>query len=112
MAARKAYLLRIDPVLWNALEKWAADETGTVPDCTTSWCQALLWIVPARVAGSYDIPQGKLVLKQQFQMLSGTLRTEGKTYALQGRVRGEEVSFSAGGLSFQGRMNGKRLELR
>jgi len=94
------------------MEKWAADETGTVPDCATSWCNALLWIVPARVAGSYDIPQGKLVLKQQFQMLSGTLRTEGKTYALQGRVRGEDVSFSAGGLSFQGRMNGKRLELR
>ena len=30
MAARKAYLLRIDPVLWNALEKWAADEFRSV----------------------------------------------------------------------------------
>lgn len=30
MAARKAYLLRIDPELWNALEAWAADELRSV----------------------------------------------------------------------------------
>ena len=35
----------------------------------------LLWIVPARVEGSYSLPQGELVLKQQFQVLSGTLTT-------------------------------------
>ena len=30
MAARKAFLLRIDPKLWQALEKWAADELRSV----------------------------------------------------------------------------------
>ncbi len=30
MAARKAFLLRIDPELWGALEKWAADELRSV----------------------------------------------------------------------------------
>ncbi len=30
MASRKAFLLRIDPELWNALEKWAADELRSV----------------------------------------------------------------------------------
>jgi hypothetical protein len=30
MAPRKAYLLRIDPRLWDALEKWAADELRSV----------------------------------------------------------------------------------
>lgn len=30
MAARKAFLLRIDPELWDALEKWAADELRSV----------------------------------------------------------------------------------
>ncbi|MCL5098407.1 MAG: Arc family DNA binding domain-containing protein [Candidatus Omnitrophica bacterium] len=30
MAERKAYLLRIDPVLWNDLEAWAADELRSV----------------------------------------------------------------------------------
>jgi hypothetical protein len=30
MAPRKAFLLRIDPQLWGALEKWAADELRSV----------------------------------------------------------------------------------
>ena len=30
MATRKAFLLRIDPHLWNALEKWAGDELRSV----------------------------------------------------------------------------------
>lgn len=30
MAARKAFLLRIDPELWSALEKWAAQELRSV----------------------------------------------------------------------------------
>ena len=30
MPGRKAFLLRIDPKLWDALEKWAADELRSV----------------------------------------------------------------------------------
>jgi hypothetical protein len=30
MAARKQYLLRIDPYLWAEVEKWAADELRSV----------------------------------------------------------------------------------
>jgi len=30
MAPRKAFLLRIDPRLWDALEKWAGDELRSV----------------------------------------------------------------------------------
>jgi hypothetical protein len=30
MAARKQFLLRVDPVLWKELEKWAADELRSV----------------------------------------------------------------------------------
>ena len=95
---------------------WQADETATLsPDagCNTSWCTALLWIVPARVAGTHTLPQGELVLKQQYQMLSGTLHTGGKTFVVEGgKVRGEEVRFSAGGKTYRGKMNGKALELR
>ena len=97
------------------MDDWIADETVTLDantGCSASWCTALLWIVPARAEGSYSLPQGELVLKQQFQVLSGTLTTEGRTLALEGRVRGDEVSFSAGGKTYRGRMNGRRLELR
>lgn len=94
---------------------WKADDTVTLTSqegCDTSWCTVLLWIVPARVAGSYKTPQGDLTLKQDFQMLSGTLRTEGKTVPVQGKVRGEEISFKAGGREYHGKLNGKQLELR
>jgi hypothetical protein len=92
---------------------WQADETGNADNgCESSWCTALLWIVPAKVGGSYKTPQGDVTLKQQFQMLSGTIRSEGKTYALQGKVRGEAISFTAGGRSYSGRLNGKQLELQ
>jgi precorrin-6B methylase 2 len=95
--------------------EWQADETAELSaggGCENSWCTALLWIVPARVAGTYRVPQGELTLKQQFQMLSGTLRTEGKTFALQGKVHGEEIAFKAGGREYRGRLNGKQLDLR
>ena len=97
------------------MDDWIADETVTLDasaGCSASWCTALLWIVPARAEGSYSLPQGELVLKQKFQMLSGTLTTGGRTVALEGRVRGNEVSFTAGGKAYRGIMNGKRLELR
>jgi len=92
---------------------WEPDQTATVDaDCHSSWCTALLWIVPAKVGGSYKIAQGDLTLKQTFQKLSGTLRTEGKTLALEGKVNGEEIAFKAGGREYRGKVNGKTLELR
>jgi len=91
---------------------WQADETGSADNsCESSWCTALLWIVPAKVAGSYKTPQGEVTLKQEFQMLSGTLRTESATYGLQGKVRGENISFTAGGKTYAGKLKGKTLEL-
>jgi methyltransferase family protein len=90
---------------------WNPDETATVENCD-SWCTALLWIVPARVAGQYKTPQGEVTLKQHYQMLVGTLRANGKNLPLEGKVRGEEISFTAGGKSYSGKLSGTRLELR
>src|SRR5262245_26798757 len=53
--------------------EWDADETATITNDCTSWCTALLWIVPAKVEGSWTLPQGELRLTQTFQKLSGTL---------------------------------------
>jgi len=94
---------------------WKTDETATLTadtGCPSSYCTALFWIVPAKVAGTYKVPQGELTLKQEFQMLTGTLATEGKTFVLDGKVRGEEITFKAGGKEYRGKMNGKSLELR
>ena len=114
-------ILRLKPgtrVVSNSftMGDWKADEIFTLDSdaCgSSSWCTAHLWIVPARAAGSYKLPQGDLVLKQSFQKLSGTLRADGKTYALRGKVNGEEVTFKAGGKDYRGRVSkGKVVELK
>jgi precorrin-6B methylase 2 len=104
-------------VVSNTFEmgEWKADDAVTLTTqegCDTSWCTVLLWIVPARVAGAYKTAQGDLTLKQDFQVLSGTLRADGKTVPVQGKVRGEEITFNAGGREYHGKLNGKQLELR
>jgi hypothetical protein len=91
--------------------EWTADETASVGDGCTSWCTAYLWIIPAKVAGTWKLPKGELTLKQQFQTVSGTLRTEGKTLALQdGKLRGDQITFTAGGVRYTGKVNGTRIE--
>ena len=91
---------------------WKPDETGSPDNCDGSWCTALLWIIPAHVAGTYKTPQGEVTFKQQFQMLSGTMRAGGRTVPLQGKVHGEDIAFSAGGKDYHGRLKGKSLELK
>jgi len=98
------------------MDDWEADATadlGAEGGCNASWCTALLWIVPARVGGIYRTWQGDLVLIQQFQKLTGSLRTDdGKMLAVTGKVTGENISFTAGGREYRGRLNGRSLELR
>src|SRR4026208_2057578 len=38
--------------------EWTADETATVGAGCSSWCTAYLWIVPAKVDGTWKLPQG------------------------------------------------------
>lgn len=95
---------------------WKADESGDLngqPGCDSSWCNVLHWIVPARVNGTHRIPQGEVTLEQEFQMLTGTLRTDdGKTLKVSGRVRGEEVTLYAEGREYRGRAVGTTLQMR
>ncbi len=91
---------------WD-LEDWEADETVVLDPCP-GFCTALLWIVPARVEGTWALPEGELVLEQQFQMVTGTLRTDTGTVAIEeGRLRGTELAFRAGGASYAGQIRGE-----
>jgi SAM-dependent methyltransferase len=94
--------------------EWDPDDTATLGGeaCKSSYCTAYLWIIPARAAGVHKLPQGELRLQQDFQKLSGFLHADGKSYAVKGKVTGEEVAFSAGGRQYRGRMKGTRLELQ
>ena len=72
------------------MEDWEADEKAEVSDDCTSWCTALLWIVPAKVEGTWTLPQGELTLKQEFQKISGTL---GPKPISNGKLHGDEITF-------------------
>ena len=87
------------------MEDWEADETQTISGDCTNWCTALLWIVPAKVEGTWQLGSNPLTLKQQFQMVSGTL---GST-PVSGRLRGEEITFTAGGVTYTGKVAGNTI---
>jgi SAM-dependent methyltransferase len=88
---------------------WEPDETAEV-GCN-SYCTAYLWIVPARVDGTWKTGQGELVLKQNYQTFGGTLVSGGKSMPVQrGRLRGDQISFVAGGAEYRGRIGDKRID--
>ena len=51
------------------------------------------------------------MLVQNFQMLIGTLKSGGNTVMIaNGRLRGDQLSFSAAGAEYSGRVNGNAIE--
>ena len=89
--------------------EWKPDETATLPGCN-SWCTAHLWIVPAKTEGTWKLPQGELTIKQSFQMITGTLKSANATTPINGKLNGDQISFSAGNSSYTGRVNGNAME--
>ena len=88
---------------------WDPDESLEL-GCDT-WCTAFLWIVPARAEGSWHLTKGELTLKQDFQKLTGTLKSGATTLVIaNGKLRGDEISFSAGGAEYHGRVGDKAIE--
>jgi len=93
------------------MDEWIPDETANNIEGCTSYCTALLWIIPARVEGTWKIPQGELRLSQSFQMVSGTLRTEMNTIAISnGRLYGDQITFNVNDEKYSGRVTGSTIE--
>ena len=89
------------------MDDWEPDQTERLTEDCTSWCTALLWYVPAKVGGTWKVGQNQLVLKQQYQMVSGTL---GSTAITNGRLRGDEITFTAGNAVYTGRVDGNAIK--
>ncbi|MDH3288043.1 MAG: class I SAM-dependent methyltransferase [Betaproteobacteria bacterium] len=95
------------------MAEWRADQIVTASRETgcDSYCTAYLWIVPTKVAGAWRMDGGELALKQEFQMISGSLKIGGKTTPVTGgRLRGDEIRFGAGGAVYTGRVRGDTIE--
>jgi SAM-dependent methyltransferase len=92
------------------IDDWKADEIGRADGECESWCTAYLYIVPARVAGTWRLPNGHLALEQKFQELTGTLSSGGtRAPILNGRLHGNLISFTVGGADYVGRVNGDTM---
>jgi SAM-dependent methyltransferase len=93
--------------------EWEPDQRVQTTDkegCTT-YCTALLWIVPAKVEGTWQTPEGELTFKQAFQVVSGTLKPKaGASLAVEGKLNGDQISFKAGKTEYTGRVTGSTME--
>ena len=93
------------------MRDWQPDQMARVGGDCQSWCTAYLWIVPAKVEGTWKLGSDELKLKQRFQMLSGTLTVQGKSVGISnGKMEGERISFNLGGTHYSGRVNGEVME--
>lgn len=85
---------------------WEPDDRVRIDGPCERWCEALFWVVPARVGGTWRTPKGDLVLTQRFQFVTGTL---GKDEIQNGRLRGVDLSFTAGGATYTARVSDYRM---
>jgi hypothetical protein len=84
---------------------WEPDEKATSEPCTT-WCTVLLWIVPAKVAGTWQLGTDPLVLAQRYQIVEGTLAG---VPISGGRLTGPDLTFTANGRVYTAHVTGDTM---
>ncbi|MET0444391.1 MAG: class I SAM-dependent methyltransferase [Pseudorhodoplanes sp.] len=94
---------------------WQPDRTATVPEeCDLFFCKALLWIVPAKVEGKWSLDagelSGELAIEQKFQNFTGTLRNGATVAPIHGRLKGNEIVFTTGGVEYFGQVEGATIK--
>ena len=89
---------------------WTPEERVTVSDGCSQFCTTYFWIVPAKVQGRWTMAGGELDLKQDYQMLTGTMKG-GQSGAISGaKMTGDQIAFTVGKTSYVGRVTGNVME--
>lgn len=95
------------------MSEWEADEKVRVEesDCS-SYCRGYKWIVPAKAEGDWELDNGAtLALTQTFQMLEGTLESDGaEAQITEARLNGAEITFEADGTTYTGKVDGDTMK--
>jgi hypothetical protein len=80
---------------------WTPDQTIEAGGDCTSYCTAHKWTVPAKVGGTWRLPDGELTLTQRYQMVTGSMSAGGtQTPITEGRLNGaNSPSWLAGSAS-------------
>jgi precorrin-6B methylase 2 len=88
---------------------WEPDQKDVV-----SGKQVFFWIVPAKVAGKWVVDGASkmtLDLNQQYQMVSGKAEIDGKSVNITGgRLKGADLTFTADGKTYSGKISGNTIE--
>ena len=89
---------------------WEPDESVRTEHCL-SWCIAHLYVVPAQAAGTWRLAEGEsLTLEQYYQQVYGTYQIDNVAVAIEnGRLRGEEISFTVNNVTYSGRVSGSSM---
>lgn len=82
-------------------DEWMPETEVRVDGCETSWCTAILYVVPAKVEGAWKMGSNTLTFTQKFQMLSGTMGSA----PIEGKLVGYDIAFTAGGTKYTGRVS-------
>lgn len=89
---------------------WEPDERVRMEGECGSWCDVLLHIVPAKVDGTWRGGGLELALTQTFQKFTGTVTAGGAGGNIENAaLRGDQITFSAGGISYRGQVTGDRM---
>jgi hypothetical protein len=80
-------------------DEWKPETEVRVDGCETSWCTAILYIVPAKVEGVWTMGTNKLTLTQKFTEVGGTLAASAISG---GKIVGNDITFTAGGTTYTG----------
>lgn len=92
--------------------EWEADETASAgsDEDSSYYRRALLWIVPAKAEGAWKSAQGDITIKQEFQKLTGSINAGSlSTLITNGKLRGEQIRFSAGEAQYVGTVSGNSI---
>ncbi len=92
---------------WEPDDRFTLDQSS---DCS-SWCEALLWIVPAKAAGTWTWANGTITITQSYQMIQGSLTIDGAAHVIPNTaLRGDEIAFIAGGFTYTGKVSGNQID--
>jgi SAM-dependent methyltransferase len=92
------------------MAEWKSDFEVTTEENWNSWNTAHLWIVPAKVGGTWKFGNGELDLKQEFQFVSGILNSGGKTLSVtDGRLTGNSISFTINNEKYTGTVGDRTI---
>lgn len=92
------------------MDDWESDETISLAENCASFCRAHKWIVPAKVAGTWRLPDGELRLSQKYQMLTGTLSSGGKAVPISAaKMNGSEITFTVAGRRYTGKVENNQI---